>query len=49
MRWIARVDQLSSRGLPDVTETGVVFGRDLIGTLRRRELEARQRLAAETG
>ncbi|MCK1627893.1 DUF3363 domain-containing protein [Bradyrhizobium sp. 160] len=45
-----RAEQLIEQGLAERQVRGVVFAKDLIGTLRRRELEALgEQLAAETG
>jgi type IV secretory pathway VirD2 relaxase len=45
-----RTEQLIDQGLAERQAGGVAFARNLIGTLRRRELEALgERLAAETG
>jgi len=45
-----RADQLIERGLAERQARGIVFASGLIGTLRRREVEALgERLAAETG
>jgi hypothetical protein len=45
-----RTGQLIGQGLAERQAGGVAFARNLIGTLRRRELEALgERLAAETG
>ncbi|MHC2338215.1 MULTISPECIES: relaxase/mobilization nuclease domain-containing protein [unclassified Bradyrhizobium] len=45
-----RAEQLVEQGLAERQARGVVFAKNLVGTLRRRELEALgQKLAAETG
>lgn len=45
-----RAEQLVEQGLADRQARGLVFAKNLIGTLRRRELEALgQKLAADTG
>ena len=45
-----RADQLIEQGLAERQARGIVFSHNLIGTLRRREVEALgERLAAETG
>ncbi|MBB4428270.1 type IV secretory pathway VirD2 relaxase [Bradyrhizobium sp. CIR48] len=45
-----RADQLIDQGLAERQPRGLVFARNIIGTLRRRELEALgEQLAAETG
>jgi type IV secretory pathway VirD2 relaxase len=45
-----RADQLIEQGLAERQARGLVFSQNLIGTLRRREVEALgERLAAETG
>ena len=45
-----RAEQLIEQGLAERQTRGIVFSRGLIGTLRRREVEALgERLAAETG
>jgi type IV secretory pathway VirD2 relaxase len=45
-----RAEQLIEQGLAERQARGLVFARNLIGTLRRREVEALgERLAAETG
>ncbi|HVZ06614.1 relaxase/mobilization nuclease domain-containing protein [Rhodopila sp.] len=45
-----RTDQLIEQGLAERQPRGIVFSQNLIGTLRRREVEALgERLAAETG
>ncbi|WP_183232358.1 VirD2 family relaxase/mobilization nuclease [Bradyrhizobium sp. SBR1B] len=45
-----RAEQLLEQGLAERQQRGLVFAKNIIGTLRRRELEALgERLAAETG